>query len=223
MNIAILEDNLLQQNKIYTFLKQDHRIDLFSSCLEYQKAKKHYDLLLLDIELKDENGITFIHKNRDKQTFIVYVSSHDECMEDVFDSNVLGFIRKRDIDTKLIHKIYQVQNKLNELNKIELCLPYQKIWVNEDSIIKFELDQVVYAILINEKYTLSNETLKEIEKNLSNNFIRINNQMIVNLHHIDHINLSNHTITLSNQENAQVSVRRWNTLKSKYIEMRTNI
>lgn len=223
MNIAVLEDNLYQQNKIYTLLKQDHRVDLFSSCLAYQKSKNYYDLLLLDIELKGENGISFIHKNKDKQTFIVYVSSHDECMEDVFDSNVLGFVRKKDIETKLIHKVYQVQNKLNELNKIELSLPYQKIWVNESSIIKFELNNGIHAYLLDCKYNLSNETLKEIEKELPNSFVRINNQTIVNLHHIDHINLHNHTVTLSNKETMQVSVRRWNYLKSKYIEMRTNI
>ncbi len=223
MKIAVLDDNLLQLNKIYLLLNQDHHVDLFSSCLDYSKSSVHYDLLLLDIELQDENGITFIHKNKDKQTFIVYVSSHDECMEDVFDLNVLGFIRKVDIETKLIHKVYQVQQKLNELERVELCLPYQRIWVNEEEVIKFEFNKGVQVHLVNTKYSLSNETLKEIEKGLSNNFIRINNQTIVNLHHISHINQSSHMITLSNDELVKVSIRRWNTLKAKYIEMRTNI
>lgn len=223
MKIAVLDDNSIQLNKIHLLLNQDHHVDLFSSCLAYKKSKTHYDLLLLDIELKDENGINFVHKNKDKQAFIVYISSHDECMEDAFDSNVLGFVKKMDIDIKLLPKIYQVQQKLNELNKIELCLPYQKIYVNENDIIKFELNNGVSVHLLETRYNLSNETLKEIEKDLSNNFVRVNNQTIVNLHHIDHIIQTNHTITLSNQEILKVSVRRWNTLKSKYIEMRTNI
>ena len=223
MNIAVLEDNPLQQERIYNLLKYEHRVDIFSCCHDYKISNKQYDLLLLDIELGQENGIEFIQKNKDKQTFIVYVSSHDECMENVFDTNVLGFIKKIGLEEKLISKIYQVQQKLNNLNKVELHIPHNKILVNEQSIIKFELNKAITVYLTNSKYTLVNETLKEIEKELSSNFIRANNHTIINIHYIQRINQSNHSILLSNNETIHISIRRWNDVKAKYIEMRTNI
>ena len=105
MRIAVLEDSLIQQERIRNLLDLSHRLCFFSAVEEYVKSNFYFDLLLLDIELGSQNGIEFIKKHPDKQRFIVYVSSHSEAMADTFDTNVLGFIIKDRIEDALVEKV----------------------------------------------------------------------------------------------------------------------
>ena len=184
----------------------------------------YFDLLLLDIELGNQNGIEFIKKHPDKQHFIVYVSSHSEAMADTFDINVLGFVTKDRIEEALVEKVNQVENRIHQLEKIALSLPYETRYVYRDDILYFQIDNGIFVLLKDgTKLSLVNETLKEIEATLSDSFVRVNNNVLINFSKVDYLDVKNHKIIMFDGTIISVSVRRWKKVKEHYIQMRTNI
>lgn len=224
MRIAILEDSLIQQERIRNLLDLSHRLCFFSTVEEYVKSNFYFDLLLLDIELGSQNGIEFIKKYPYKQRFIIYVSSHSEAMADTFDTNVLGFVTKDRIEEALVEKVNQVENRIHQLEKIALSLPYETRYVYRDDILYFQIDNGIFVLLKDGmKLSLVNETLKEIEATLSDSFIRVNNHMLINFSKVDYLDVKNHKIIMLDGMIISVSVRRWKKVKEHYIQMRTSI
>ena len=224
MRIAVLEDSLIQQERIRNLLDLSHRLCFFSAVEEYVKSNFYFDLLLLDIELGSQNGIEFIKRHPDKQRFIVYVSSHSETMADTFDTNVLGFVTKNRIEEALVKKVNQVEQRIHQLEKIELNLPYETRYVYRDDILYFQIDNGIFVLLKDgTKLSLVNETLKEIEATLSDSFIRVNNNVLINFSKVDYLDVKNHKIIMLNGTIISVSVRRWKKVKEHYIQMRTSI
>ena len=224
MRIAILEDSLIQQERIRNLLDLNHRLCFFRTVEEYMKSNFYFDLLLLDIELGSQNGIEFIKRHPDKQRFIVYVSSHSETMADTFDTNVLGFVTKNRIEEALVKKVNQVEQRIHQLEKIELNLPYETRYVYRDDILYFQIDNGIFVLLKDgTKLSLVNETLKEIEAQLSDSFIRVNNNVLINFSKVDYLDVKNHKIIMLNGTIISVSVRRWKKVKEHYIQMRTSI
>lgn len=224
MRIAVLEDSLIQQERIRNLLDLSHRLCFFSAVEEYMESNFYFDLLLLDIELVSQNGIEFIKKHPDKQRFIVYVSSHSETMADTFDTNVLGFVTKNRIEEVLVEKVNQVENRIHQLEKIALSLPYETRYVYRDDILYFQIDNGIFVLLKDgTKLSLVNETLKEIEITLSDSFVRVNNNVLINFSKVDHLDVKNHKIIMLDGTIISVSVRRWKKVKEHYIQMRTCI
>lgn len=224
MRIAVLEDSLIQQKRIRNLLDLSHRLCFFSAVEEYMESNFYFDLLLLDIELGTQNGIEFIKKHPDKQRFIVYVSSHSEAMADTFDTNVLGFIIKDRIEDALVEKVNQVEQRIHQLEKIELNLPYETRYVYRDDILYFQIDNGIFVLLKDgTKLSLVNETLKEIEATLLDSFVRVNNNVLINFSKVDYLDVKNHKIIMLNGTIISVSVRRWKKVKEHYIQMRTSI
>ena len=224
MRIAVLEDSLIQQERIRNQLDLSHRRCFFSTVEEYVESNFYFDLLLLDIELGSQNGIEFIKKHPDKQRFIVYVSSHGEAMADTFDTNVLGFITKDRIEDALVEKVNQVEKRIHQLEKIALSLPYETRYVCRDDILYFQIENGVFVLLKDgTKLSLVNETLKEIEAQLSDSFVRVNNNVLINFSKVDYLDVKNHKIIMLEGTIISVSVRRWKKVKEHYIQMRTSI
>lgn len=224
MRIAVLEDSLIQQKRMRNLLDLNHRLCFFCTVEEYMESNFYFDLLLLDIELGNQNGIEFIKKHPDKQRFIVYVSSHSEAMADTFDTNVLGFIIKDRIEDALVEKVNQVEQRIHQLEKIALNLPYETRYVYSDDILYFQIDNGIFVLLKDgTKLSLVNETLKEIEAQLSDSFIRVNNNVLINFSKVDYLDVKNHKIIMLNGTIISVSVRRWKKVKEHYIQMRTSI
>lgn len=224
MRIAVLEDSLIQQERIRNLLDLSHRLCFFCTVEEYMESNSYYDLLLLDIELGSQNGIEFIKKHPDKQRFIVYVSSHSETMADTFDTNVLGFVTKDRIEEALVEKVNQVEQRIHQLEKIALSLPYETRYVYRDDILYFQIENGIFVLLKDgTKLSLVNETLKEIETTLSDSFVRVNNNVLINFSKVDYLDVKNHKIIMLNGTIISVSVRRWKKVKEHYIQMRTSI
>jgi DNA-binding NarL/FixJ family response regulator len=112
MRIAIVDDNKLHRNKMKQVLKECRKkddISDFENIRDYERSEGVYELLLLDIELKDEKGIRYIKNNPQKHRYVVYVSSYPEMMGEAFHSNVLGFIPKDKINALLVDKVNEVE------------------------------------------------------------------------------------------------------------------
>lgn len=104
---AILDDDKiftqLLADKI-TYLAHDYELDFSIHCFnDPQKLEicaYTYDVLFLDIEFPDQDGIMWVRKWQDGEKFkhIIYVSAHDEYVFRSFDSHPIAFVRKMKLD-----------------------------------------------------------------------------------------------------------------------------
>lgn len=109
MVIGICGDELLMRKQeeeicrqtIMKYVEDDIVIETFSDGSEVED--KDLDILVLDIEMNGIDGISvknmFQKKNRD--TIIIFVTSHDEMMYQAFGINVIGFVTKKYLKDQL--------------------------------------------------------------------------------------------------------------------------
>lgn len=97
LKIGLCEDNEIQHNQILSFLETislpKHTIDsfykgndLYNSIQKAMKDKEPYDIVIMDIDLPDGNGITFSKQINvfSPHTIIIYMTSYDDYVSDVY-------------------------------------------------------------------------------------------------------------------------------------------
>lgn len=96
LNIAICDDDIHATGKMDTYLHEIARRNFIETEIEvFEDGKEladfiykgtRFDLIFLDIEMKQEDGITAAKRIRecDKNVLIVYVTSHENHMQESF-------------------------------------------------------------------------------------------------------------------------------------------
>ena len=107
------------ENKVKKFLKDEsieYVVKKFFTGAELINDKFEPDIIFMDIELSEENGMDIAKKlaEEEKKSWIVYITSHDEMMEEAFDTNVIGFIVKPACKMKVQKMLEKVQKKLSK-------------------------------------------------------------------------------------------------------------
>lgn len=226
MRIAIVDDNKLHRNKMKQILKECRKNDdifNFESIKEYENSKGVYDLLLLDIELKDEKGIKYIKNNPQKHRYVVYVSSYPEMMGEAFYTNVLGFIPKDKIDELLVDKVNEVEREIKKDKLYTFKTLDDDIRIEEYKILYFVYsDHTVCMKLENRKsfVYLNARSLSEINQNLSENFYKVNRNTIVNIMKIKKIIPRGYELMTQDDKTIKVSDKKWKDFISKYHSLR---
>lgn len=221
MKIAVIDDEYYQLTKIKnSLLTQFPEADIacFSNLKEYDNTMEHYDLLLLDVELHKENGIQYIRTHPQKFTYVIYVSAYTENMIDAFDINVIGFIPKEELETRLPEKIKWAEKKLGYLKAYKFSAKEGIIEVKENQILYFQIAYATVSMQLEnqqDKISLNQRSLSGIKEVLSDDFFQINRTCIVNIRKIKHIKGKQHSVIIGDQE-LLVSKRLWKAFVEKY-------
>lgn len=222
MKIAVIDDNASICEKITRILSpfKELQITTFSSIVAYETDKSFYDLLLLDIELPDENGIAYIENAPSKHNLVIYISSHEEWMVDSFNPNVIGFIGKNVLEEALLPKVKKAKKYLDNRKQYHFLTMQGDIKVYESMMMYIFLDYTsIYLKLENEEspIRLNVRSLKELETYaLSDYFIKINRQTIINIQKIRKVDSKIHKIELTDGKVFAVSSREWSIFIEKY-------
>lgn len=108
MIIGICDDEVIIRNhvrdickKIVAKYEDDIVIETFSDGMEV--ADRDLDILILDIEMDGVDGISVknIFQEKNRNTIIIFVTSHDEMMYQAFGINVIGFVTKKYLEAQL--------------------------------------------------------------------------------------------------------------------------
>lgn len=171
-----------------------------------------FDLILLDIELPQINGIDVGKKIRDEMhdeiTKIVYISGKDSYAMDLFDVRPLNFLIKP-IKIEKLEKV--IRKALILLERDNHFFEYENLYVNY----KVPIKDILYFESVGKKVkiVLSNESrelygkLSEVEKQLSNEeFLSIHKSYLINFSHAieyqyDYMKMSNKDILPISQKN----------------------
>lgn len=208
-NTEIVEKARMVVNKVMMPYDYDYTVDRFF-CYD-EKFKKIIEdsdeekIYILDIELPKVTGLDIADKIREKdwKSIIIFLTSHYECKDCVFDSRlmVLDYISKFTKYEKTLEKT--LKTALSILSKKEVLkfnynhsayrIPYDEILYIKASPDK---RNVVYTSDGNEYIIL--EKLKNLEEILAPNFHRCHKNCIANVAKVRTVNLKDETITFDN-------------------------
>ncbi len=194
MNIAICDDiveyRLSLKCYINEYFKQhyaQYNLFEFENGKDLLNSDKHYDILFLDIELGEDNGIEVakIIQAANPNTVILVVTSYRQYLDAAMDLNVTRYIDKPIIQERIFSALDKAMSQINE-NIIKLHL-------SDRRIIRLKISEIIYAEAGLKKvriYTTDNvyvvkETLKELRTYLTTSCFAIpHNSFIVNLNYV---------------------------------------
>ena len=139
LKIALCEDNKIQHNQIVSFIETismpKHTLDsfykgndLFTSIQESMINKEPYDVVIMDIDLPDGNGIKFSKKINvfSPHTIIIYMTSYEDYVSDVYDTNHIYFVLKKNYQKYLPHALSLAYEVLNKERRASLKIFWNK-------------------------------------------------------------------------------------------------
>lgn len=209
---AIVEDDAttlkyLKDTMIKEFEKRDTTVafDSFTSgyrFLEMYKAHYHYDVIFLDIEMPEINGIDVCKKIREfsSDSLVVFISNKEELVFQTFEVQPFRFIRKEAFENTVTSLVSSIIGKWKQ-NKGTL-LQLQETGSND--IYSFSIQHILYIeaqrkdclIVTTEGTCTFRCKLMELEEKLTAfRFIKIHRSYLVNYMHIFRIGKSSVILT----------------------------
>lgn len=227
MKIAVCDDEKVYRDEIIELLNiysAENNIILditeFEDGVKLVPSKTVFDMIFLDHQMNDLNGLDTIKSIRQKniETKVVFVSSYSEIVFDSMKYNAFRFIVKPVSRDKLFEAMDSALEMLN--NERRLIVKDEEynesIVVYEKEVIYAQADNV-YTYIITDKGSYRYPyNLSALEEELdSGGFFRTNRSYIVNLEHINSYDKTG--IILSNGHKAVISRGKYKEFNNCYL------
>jgi len=196
MNCIVVDDDKASINVFTQIIKQVDYLNIIQTCSTPVEAinalNKHTDIdvLFLDIEMPEMNGLEMIRTLAERPR-IILTTSHTEYALDAYDLDVVDYLIKPITLTRLLKALSKIKQADNHTN---VTVEQDFFFVKKDSVlIKVPVKDILWIEALGDYITLhtKNErfilhiTLKSVESKLpTSKFIRVHRSYIV---HIDNV------------------------------------
>lgn len=227
MKIAICDDEEMFSSQLKEYLESYYKsmdliIDKFKSGEEFLKRYTNmncgYDIIFLDIEMKQIDGIETAKKLRElnNDIIIIFLTSHLEFAPEGYEVNAFRFLIKPIQKEKLKNALLDVQYQIDRNKKILIKDKDREVLLKYTDIVYIEAQNVNIKICtMNEKF-LIRKTLREIEEELKGpTFFKCHRSYIVNLDFV--MDYDNKIITMENKEKISLSRNKYSDFKNSMI------
>lgn len=199
MNCIVVDDDALSRRVIEEFITRTDFLDLtnsFQNAVEainsMDKSTEDIDLIFLDIEMPEMDGIDFLNTLKNLPQVII-VSSKEKYALEAFDYDVTDYLLK----PATYGRFYKAVLKAKNIHEVKSKKETDEIFIKKNSALvqlKYEdilwveaLENYVIVNSFNEKFTI-HFTMKSIESQLpANQFKRVHRSYIVNVRKINRI------------------------------------
>ena len=232
LRIAICDDDSKFTRKLETLVLQESQklgiradTDVFSdgkTLLKSFQNGDHYELIFIDIEMEQVDGITAARRIReiDHTVLLVYVSGYDKYLKELFEVEPFRFLSKPLNHAQFDRYFKEACKRINETEvfyQFTFNKEIRKISVKD--IVYFESNnRIVYIHLKDGTNEYFYGKLNNVEKELAASrkyFLRIHQSFLVNYDYIIKMNFFNITINYASKkmelkisEDRQKEVRR---------------
>lgn len=206
LNIMLIElgESLSRKFEIEVFISGE-------SLLKYLSKEDYFNIIFLDIELENLNGVEIgriiREKLNDEITEIIYISGNDSYAMSLFDIRPFHFLikplQKKKIE-KVLRKVIKLVNKGNQFFEYKIGHTRYKVPIKD--ILYFESEgKKVNMTLQNQKHEFYSK-LVDIKRQLENqDFIHIHKSYLVNNFYVveyqyDSVKMSDKTILPISQQ-----------------------
>ena len=150
---------------------------------------KNYDILLLDIEMGQMDGVTMARQiRRDNETVqIVFITGYSEYIAEGYEVAALHYLLKPVNEEKLFAVLDRAVEKLRRSERcLTLALSGEMVRIPHHEIRYLDVQQNYVTVHGKEDYTVK-KSLGEFEKLLDEEFFRLGRGGIVNLSYISRV------------------------------------
>ncbi|MEE4198127.1 MAG: LytTR family DNA-binding domain-containing protein [Bacteroidales bacterium] len=199
MNCIIVDDDALSRRVVEEFVERTDFLTLthsFNDAVEainaFNKGNEDIDLIFLDIEMPEMDGIDFLNTLKNLPQVII-ISSKEKYAVNAFDYDVTDYLLKPITYSRFYKAVLKAKNihEIKERNDVD------EIYVKKNSaLVRLKYEEILwvealenYVIInsFNEKFTI-HFTMKSIESQLpSRQFKRVHRSYIINVKKIDRI------------------------------------
>ena len=233
LSIAICDDDIQMTGRMERMIQSiakanyvDVELEVFwngKSLVDTISSGENFDIIYLDIEMDEEDGITAAKKIRayDKNVRIIYVMSHENHMRDSFAVRPFQFLVKP-INEKIMEACFK--EVYEDINSEDFYFRYSYQRINHKvpirDILYFESNRrKIFIVTENETFELY-EKLNDIEKSLKTckvTFLRVHQSFLVNYNHIS--GQAYDFVVLDNGKKISISEDRRKTISEQYCSM----
>lgn len=229
MRIAIVDDNAAYRRKIGTLLKSyldrkhlEAQVEYFESGEALLSADtSKFDIIFLDVELGDLNGIQTarIIRQRQSDVFIIIVTSFVKYAVESHEVATFRYLVKNRMDDLFD---YYMDGLIDQMHISKRMLTFDFV----EGIFSFADNQLIYleskghrinfhlTLPVRKTFHLYSK-LDKIEKELDpESFIRLHKSFIANMLHIEYID--SRTAHMSNNEDLPISKSRHRIVKERF-------
>lgn len=202
IKIAFIDDDL-EQHKIYDdymekFQKEngtEFKVSKFYDGSEIVRDNMSgYDILVLDVQMKDLNGIDTAHYIRklDKNVVIIFATNMQQYAVKGYAVNALDYLLKPVTYFAFSKRLQDAVEIINNRKSSFLLLNTEKGICKVDASLILYIESMKHKVKIiteTEEYIMTN-TIKRLEEELKDNkgFFRCNSCYLVNMAHVNKIN-----------------------------------
>lgn len=228
INIAICDDNAAQLKDLKTMAEKLCEFDNNIWCFEDEEqlinsiSNNKIDIVMLDIKLKNDNGINVAKKLQEINTdiIIIFISGYNDYFEDVYDVEHIYFLTKPIKEIKLknalskAHKMYMKQVNKNIYIKSKsgiMVIDITKVMCFESvgrNIMAHCIGEDIYipGVKLSDLYNYINDEYQSV-------FIRCHQSFIVDMKRVVKIRRGN--VVIENFGEVPVSRRYYNQVVEK--------
>lgn len=199
LNIAMVEDSDSDAKVLSSYLGNyfnaegiEYRIQRFDSSASFlNECKSGFDIVFMDIELPDDNGLEAAKRFRciDESAMIMFVTNMAQFAVNGYEVDAFDFIVKPVKYATFVMKMNRAMRRLSSMKDVTVCIKTENgiVRANASSIKYVETlnHGVVYHLASGEKI-ISRDTMKKVENELTTRvgFFKCNRCYLVNLKHV---------------------------------------
>ena len=229
MNIAVVDDEQLIREQIYSLIKEENPeycIEAYSSGNALLGSGHFFDIVFLDIQMEGINGIEAARKLRSQpkpqangtETVLIFITGLREYVFDAFDVSAFHYLLKPIEETKF-NEVFR--RAIAEIEKRKTRQQQRLFLKNRGQL----LDQCDILYLESRGKKVAIHTLKEtieiyavlgeLEQQLSDSFYRCHRSYLVNMAYITEFDLD--SITLNNGEQIYLTRKKHKEFAKTYM------
>ncbi|MCD8180037.1 MAG: LytTR family DNA-binding domain-containing protein [Firmicutes bacterium] len=235
LKIAICDDDteVLNENKkiiasIFDERNKEYTLDIFDSSQELWKSAAAYDMVFLDIETDEYDGITLARKilQVNKDCFVFFITNYQIYLDKAFDINTFRFLPKPIDAARLASGIDVALDRIRDRELFIGVTDFQnKITVN------IEISSIIYienegrrTHIVTTEYDFTAKELfsklkEQIEKEV-NYFASPHQSYLVNLKYVTAYTRQKVTLSYAGMDyTAEMSRRKYNDFGVKFFSM----
>lgn len=205
--IAVCDDDEEQLQSLNTMLSkwsavsgQPCQISCFPSAEAFLFAyeeDKTYDILLLDIEMKEISGMALARRIRDekRRAEIIFITSHFEFISEGYEVDALHYLTKPVPEDKLAAALDKAAERLRrEPPSVVINCEGETVKLYETELLYVESFLHYISIHTKDQEYKIKENISSFEKKLSQDFFRIHRSYLVSLKYV--VRISRSLVTL---------------------------
>lgn len=201
LKVLIVDDEQPAREELKFLLSDNEKVDIVADVDNIEDAlfalnDYDLDLIFLDIQINDDNGMVFAEKIKDKKIGIIFATAYDDYAVKAFSINAVDYLLKpfsKDRVEQSIEKAYKKldikpHKKTFNFRKLTFWSKDKMVVVAPEDILFLTVDERKVVIHTNKgKFTDAGPLQSILEKLDPSLFIRTHRSFVVNAEKIDEI------------------------------------